>query len=144
MGTFLINSALDRRFVDLAFFMCLGVWPWLLLITIGIAAFAWKLVLLCQLIALPFAVIGWAMGFRGGRRLGFGPRGSAMIAGWTGLLTAEVGLALVLLPWLGKGAYAPGYLAFPALAVLVTVGVLLFYRARTWTNEARPLRKNQA
>lgn len=144
MERFLARSAIDSRFVDLVFLMCLGVWPWLMLGTIGIVVYAWKFVLMCQAIALPFSVLGWSAGFQAGQRNGFGQRGSAMIAGWVGLLTAEVGLGIVLWPWFGSGGFGPGLLAFPALAVLVTLGVLFLYRTGTWPNDAATRRGNGA
>jgi hypothetical protein len=144
MATVSSRYALDIRFVDLAIFMSLGVWPWLMLVTAFVALWAWKFVLLCQLIALPFAVFGWALGFRSARRSGLAHSKSAMLAGWAGLLTAEVGLGLVLWPWLGRGFYMPGLWAFPALAVLVTVGVPIFYRAGTWKDDGAPLPESPA
>lgn len=129
------RSAIDSRFVDLAFFMSIGVWPWLLFVTFGSAAFAWQIVLGCQLVALLFAVPGWAMGFQVGRRFNFTLRNSAMVAGWSGLLCAEAGLFLVLLFWKNGDLKVAGLLAFPALAVLVTVGVFWFYRPSTWTKD---------
>ena len=127
------RSAIDSRFVDLALFMSIGVGPWLLVVTFGLATFAWKFVISCQLIALFFAVPGWSLGFQIGRRFDFTLRSSAMLAGWSGLLLAEGGLWLVMtFLWTNYPAYA-GFVAFPALAVLVTVGVLWFYRSCTWT-----------
>jgi hypothetical protein len=137
MDKWLKDSALDKRFVDLALFMSLLVWPWLILTTAGLALVAWKVVLTCQAIALPFSILGWAYGFRLGRWMGFQPLRAAMVAGWTGLAAAELGLALALGPWLGSAAEGPGVWAFPALAALVTIGVLWLYRADTWPKVER-------
>jgi hypothetical protein len=135
MDRFLERSALDSRFVDLAIFMSLGVWPWLAFVTLGGAFFAWKLVLLCQLIALPFAVAGWAIGFQLAQKGGWSNPRSAMAAGWAGLIVAQAGLAMVQLVWMDGQLYGSGFVAFPALAVLVTTGVLWFYRASTWDKQ---------
>ncbi len=131
MDNWLRRSALDARFVDLAIFMSLLVWPWLILITFGLALYAWKFVLLCQAIALPFSILGWSVGFRTGRRFGFRPPQAAMVAGWAGLVAAEIGLLSVLALWHDWDPSA-GLFAFPALAVLVTLGVKWFYRTATW------------
>lgn len=132
MNNWLLGSALDARFVDLAIFVSVTVWPWLIATSFGGALIAWKLVLVCQAIALPFSVLGWVCGFRAGRRMGFTPRGSAMLAGWVGLLVAEFGLGIVLSVWFGRGQWIIGLWALPALVVLVSVGVLWFYRRATW------------
>ncbi len=132
MGDWLTRSGLDVRFYRLAVFMSLLVWPWIIVTTFGVGLLAWKLVFLCQAVALPFAVFGWAAGFRAGRALGLGPRGAAMLAGWSGLVLAEIGMSLVLAPWFGSVPHEMGLWALPALVVLVTVGVLWFYRSGTW------------
>lgn len=133
MGSSLTRSALDARFVDLVLFTSIGVWPWLLLVSAGVALWAWKIVLMCQVIALPFSILGWAGGFRLGMRHGWTPPRSAMLAGWAGLVAGTAGLALVGLMAVGDGRFlTAGILAFPALAVLVTVGVLWLYRPATW------------
>lgn len=87
-------------------------------------------------LALPFAVLGWSVGFLFGRWLGFARRSAAMVAGWMALIWAEVGLAHVLLPWFDNGAVVPALWAFPMLAVLVTGDVLWFYRDSTWQGGA--------
>ena len=133
MDNWLFRSALDARFVDLAIFMTVLVWPWLILATAGMALVAWKFVLICQAIALPFSIMGWVAGFRVGRRMGFHQRRAAMVAGWAGLVVAECGLAFVLWLCWGQAQWGPGLWASPALAVLVTVGVLWFYRDATWS-----------
>ena len=133
MDNWLRHYALDIRFVDLAIFVSLLVWPWLILATAGMALVAWKFVLICQAIALPFSIIGWAAGFRAGRRIGFQRRRAAMVAGWAGLVAAECGLAFVLWLYWGQVQWGPGLWALPALALLVTVGVLWFYRDATWS-----------
>jgi hypothetical protein len=138
MDRFMERSALDSRFVDLAILMSLGVWPWIAFVTFGGAFFAWKLVILCHLIALPFAIAGWAIGFQNARKLGWSNRRSAMAAGWTGLIVAQAGLAIVQLFWMDGQLYGSGFLAFPALAVLVTTGVLWFYRGSTWAKQIPP------
>ena len=125
---------MDYRFLQLTIFMCLLVWPWLVISTFGLALLAWQIVLSCQAIALPFSVLGWAAGFRAGRKMGFQPRGAAMVAGWAALFAAEVGLALILRLFLGPGSQAIGLWALPSLAVQVTVGVLWYYRGKTWLN----------
>ena len=94
---------------------------------------SWKFVVVCQLLAMPFSVAGWAFGFRLSARLHLGLPARAMIAGWSGLIAAEAGLALFLAPWFGSASIAPGIWAFPGLAVLLTIGVLWLYRAETWT-----------
>ncbi len=132
MENWLKKSALDKRFVDLACVMSLLVWIWLAMTLFVLPFIFWKLVVLCQALALPFAILGWAAGFRVGRRMGFRPRWAALVAGWSGLMSAELGLALVLMPWLGSGGLMPGIWAFPALAVLVTVGVIWLYRPKPW------------
>ena len=132
MRDWLNKSGLDYHFVQLAVFMSMLVWPWLLLTTFFVASFAWRQVLLYQAIALPFSILGWAAGFRLGYHLEFQPRWAAMVAGWVGLIWAEIGLALILRPWFGSASIGPGLWAFPALAVLVTIGVLWLFRAETW------------
>jgi hypothetical protein len=123
---------MDCRFVQLTLFMCLLVWPWLVITTFGVALLAWQIVLSCQAIALPFSVLGWAAGFRAGHKMGFQPRWAAMVAGWSALFAAEAGLALILRLFLGPGSQAFGLWALPSLMVQVTVGVLWLYRADTW------------
>ncbi|WP_426031119.1 hypothetical protein [Cypionkella sp. TWP1-2-1b2] len=132
MDNWLLRSALDSRFVDFAIFVSIAVWIWIAPVTMFIALFAWRFVLLCQVVALPFSVLGWAVGFRLGRSYRLRPAQAAMVAGWTGLLVAEIGMALVLLPFLGKAAAFAGLWAFPGLAAAVTIGVPWFYRATTW------------
>lgn len=134
MDRWLRRSAIDPRFVDFALFVSVSVWLWLVPATAFMAVFAWKFVLFCQIAALPFSVVGWSVGFRLGRSRGFEPQRAAMLAGWSGLLVAELGLALVLLPSLGTSAMTPGLWAFPGLAVAVTLGVTWFYRTSTWAN----------
>jgi hypothetical protein len=140
MDSWLAGSGLDRRFVNLATLMTVLVWPWVIVSTFGLGLMAWQFVLLCQAIALPFAFAGWAVGFRQTARLGWSLPARAMIAGWAALLIAEAGLALVLWPWFGQAAWGPGLWAFPALAVLLTVGVLWLYRADTWTKTGERMR----
>jgi hypothetical protein len=137
MKAWLARSGLDNRFLQLAVFVSLLVWPWLVVTTFLTALLAWRFVLLCQLIALPFSVCGWAIGFQVAFGRGVRPHKAALWAGWVGLIVAEMGLSAVLWPWFGPAAKGPGLWAFPALAVLVTVGVLWLYRAETW--QGRPL-----
>jgi len=122
---------MDYRFLQLTIFMCLLVWPWLVVMTVGFVHFVWTFVLLCQVIALPFSVLGWAAGFRLGRRMGLQPRWSAMVAGCSALIAAELGLAFILRAYFVDGAQIVGHLALPSLVVQVTVGVLWLYRADT-------------
>jgi hypothetical protein len=133
MERFLKSSGLDARFVDLTILMTLGVWPWLAFWTLGIAFYAWKLVLTCQFIALPFAVIGWSVGFRAGVKRGWDRQTSTMLAGWAALCTASAGLSIWLWAIYGSGLIFYVLISFPFLALLMTVGIKIFYRASTWT-----------
>lgn len=134
MNSWLRRSAIDARFVDFAIFVSVSVWLWLVPATAFMAVFAWKFVLLCQAVALPFSVSGWSVGFLLGRSHGLEPQQAAMLAGWSGLLLAEIGLALVLFPSFGKAALGSGLWALPGLAVSVTLGVKWFYRKSTWAD----------
>lgn len=117
--------------------MMLGVWPWLIGTTLGLAGVAWQFVFLCQGVALPFAVIGWSVGYHFACRCGMARQACAIVAGWVALGAAEVGLAVVLVLWVGAGAVLPGLWALPMLAILVTGGVLWFYRDATWVENER-------
>lgn len=133
MAEVLARYGLDRRFVELTVFMTLGAWLCGIVLTLGMVLLGGRIILLHQMLAVPFSVLGWGIGYRLGQAFGFGPRATAMAAGWVALLTAEVGLALIInWLWTGSGGAFGGLLAFPVLAVLVTIGVLWLYRAERW------------
>ena len=143
MDAWLKRSGVDIRFVNLATFMTLFIWPWLVVATVGLALVAWKFVLFCQAVALPFSLIGWAFGFRLTEGLGWTRPARAMAAGWAGLLVAEIGLALTLRLWFGPGVvFYPGIRAFPGLAVLMIAGVLWLYRGSTWPHEGLAMQEH--
>ena len=53
-------------------------------------------------------------------------------------------MCLGVWPWLGQGFFMPGLWSFPASGLLVTVGVLIFYRAGTGTDQIGSRRESQA
>lgn len=131
MRKWLDQHGIDRRFIELTAFMMAGTWVCLLGLTVGLAVVGWRIILIHQAIAWPFALVGWAAGFRLAQGVGKGQRTSAMVAGWLALITAEIGTALVINIWSGTGGALGGMIVFPILAVLVTIGVLWLYRQDT-------------
>jgi hypothetical protein len=128
MDAFLKRSGIDARFVDLAFLMTLGVWPWLVFWTLGMVIVGWKTVVLYQAIALPFAILGWAAGFRSGQQRRLGRQSSFLLAGWFGLAAASVGLTFWLWATDLWGLVSVLLLSLPMLALLMTVGIKVLYR----------------
>ena len=128
MEAFLKRSGIDARFVDLAFLMTLGVWPWLVFWTFGLVIVAWKTVALYQAIELQFAILGWAVGFRSGQRNGLGRQSSFLLAGWIGLAAASAGLTFWLWATDLWGLVSVLLLSLPMLALLMTVGIKVLYR----------------
>lgn len=135
---------LDRRFVQLTAFVMIGTWVCLSVLTFGLVWLGWHIVLLHQVVAWPFALLGWGGSFRLAQGQGFGPRRSAMLAGIGALILAEIGTAQVINVWSGSGGALLGLTALPILAPLVILGVLWLYRAETWPTDVGRTERTEA
>ena len=135
---------LDLRFLELTAFVMIGTWFCLFVLTLGIVLAGWQIVLLHQLVAWPFAVIGWAGAFRLAQSQSLNKLHSALVAGFGALLVAEIGTAQIINLWSGSGGALWGMTVLPILVVLVTLGVLWLYRAETWPIEPGQTERTEA